>query len=152
MIFAIDKKFVEVALNESRCLGVESFQIPKDSSDYKDWIHATRCPVDDLPSKSLYVQTILKRNHKDHQIGRRLLPGSIPTFLPHKKDNKPHLSSEKRALAQRKEEGIYFFNKVISKVSSLKLQTLRLLLYWKKKNPVIAFFQGFCLNFENFET
>ena len=115
---------------------MESFQIPKDTSVYKDWIHATRCPVDDLPSKSLYVQTVLKRialiptgSHKDHQIGRRLLPGSIPTLLPHKKDNKPHLSSEKRALAQRKEEGMYCFNKVISKVSSLKLQTLRLLLY-----------------------
>ena len=87
--------------------------------------------------------------NKDHQIGRRLLPGSIPTLLPHKKDNKPHLSSEKRALAQRKEEGIYCFNKVISKVSSLKLQTLRLLLYWKKKSRH-SFFSRILSKFQKF--
>ena len=31
------------------------------------------------------------------------------------------------------------------------LQALRLLLYWKKIS-VIGFFQGFCINFKNFET
>ena len=48
------------------------------------------------------------------KISRRLLPGSIPTLLPHETDNKPCLSSEKRALAQRKEEVIYCFNKVVT--------------------------------------
>ena len=27
------------------------FQLPKDTSVYKDWSHATGCPVDNLPSK-----------------------------------------------------------------------------------------------------
>ena len=66
---------------------------------------------------------------KDRQINRRLLTGSISTLLSHKKDNKPCLSSEKRALAQRKKKVIYCFNKTTPKVSSAKLQALRLLLY-----------------------
>ena len=52
--------------------------------------------------------------YNDCKISRRLLLGSIPTLLPHKTDNKPRLSSEKRAWAQRKEEVIYCFNKVIA--------------------------------------
>ena len=52
--------------------------------------------------------------YNDCKISRRLFPGSIPTLLPHKTDNKVRLSSEKRALAQRKEEVIYCFNKVVT--------------------------------------
>ena len=72
------------------------------------------------------------------------LPGSIPILLPHKKDNKPRLSSEKRALAQRKEEVIYCFNKVVTGPQSTALL---------KKDPRHRFFfQGFCINFQNFAT
>ena len=72
------------------------------------------------------------------------LPESIPTLLPHKKDNKPRLSSEKRALAQRKEEVIYCFNKVVTGPQATALL--------KKRSPSQVFFQGFCINFQNFET
>ena len=71
------------------------------------------------------------------------LPGSIPTLLPHKKDNKPRLSSEKRALAQRKEEAIYCFNKVITGPQAAALL---------KKDIRHRFFQGFCINSQTFET
>ena len=111
--------------------------------------------------KSSYVQIILKRfdrsrklqnegYYKDRQISRRLLPGSIPTLLPHKKDNRPRLSSEKRVLAQRKEEVIYCFNKVVPQSifsENAGPQTTALL---KKRTPSM-FFQRSCLNFQNFD-
>ena len=111
--------------------------------------------------KSSYVQIILKRfdrswklqnegYYKDCQISRRLLPGSIPTLLPHKKDNRPCLSSEKRVLAQRKEEVIYCFNKVVPQSifsENAGPQTTALL---KKRTPSM-FFQRSCLNFQNFD-
>ena len=111
--------------------------------------------------KSSYVQIILKRfdrswklqnegYYKDRQISRRLLPGSIPTLLPHKKDNRPRLSSEKRVLAQRKEEVIYCFNKVVLQSifsENAGPQTTALL---KKRTPSM-FFQRSCLNFQNFD-
>ena len=100
--------------------------------------------------KSSYVQIILKRfdrswklqnegYYKDCQISRRLLPGSIPTLLPHKKDNRPCLSSEKRVLAQRKEEVIYCFNKVVPQSifsENAGPQTAALL---KKRTPSMFF-------------
>ena len=61
-----------------------------------------------------------------------------------KKDNKPRLFSEKRALAQRKEEVIYYFNKVAAGPQANALL--------KKRSPSKVFFQGFCINFQNFET
>ena len=103
------------------------FRLTKDTSIHKDWIHATGCPVDNLPSKILIYSDHFEEKcfdpswklqnelyYKDPQISRRLLLGPIPTLLPHKTDNKPCLSSEKRALAQRKEEVIYCFNKVVT--------------------------------------
>ena len=106
---------------------VPYFQLPKDTSVHKDWIHATGRPIDNLPSKILICSDHFEEKcfdpswklqnelyYKDRQISRWLLAGSIPTLLPHKKDNKPRLSSEKRALAQRKEEVIYCFNKVVT--------------------------------------
>ena len=111
--------------------------------------------------KSSYVQIILKRfdrswklqnegYYKDCQISRRLLPGSIPTLLPHKKDNRPCLSSEKRVLAQRKEEVIYCFDKGVPQSifsENAGPQTTALL---KKRAPSM-FFQRSCLNFQNFD-
>ena len=106
---------------------VSYFRLPKDTSVHKDWIHATGRPIDNFSSKILICSDHFEekcsdpswklRNelyYKDCQISRRLLPRSIPTLLPDKKDNKPRLSSEKRALAQRKEEVIYCFNKVVT--------------------------------------
>ena len=106
---------------------VSYFRLPKDTSVHKDWIFATCRPIDNLPSKILICSDDFEEKcfghswkfqnepfYKDRQISRRLLPGSIPTLLPHKKNNKPRLSSEKRALAQRKEEVIYCFNKVVT--------------------------------------
>ena len=106
---------------------VSYFRLPKDTSVHKDWNHATSRPIDNLPSKILICSNDFEEKcfdhswklqnelfYKDRQISRRLLPGSIPTLLPHKKDNKLRLSSEKRALAQRKEEVIYCFNKVVT--------------------------------------
>ena len=103
------------------------FRLPKYTSVDKDWIHATGRQIDNLPSKILICSGHFEEKcfdpswklqnelyYKDLQMSRRLLPGSIPTLLPHKKDNKPRLSSEKRALAQRKEEVIYCFNKVVT--------------------------------------
>ena len=103
------------------------FRLPKNASVHKDWIHATGRPIDNLPSKILICSDHFEEKcfdpswklqnelyYKDRQISRWLLAGSIPTLLPHKKDNKPRLSSEKRALAQRKEEVIYCFNKVVT--------------------------------------
>ena len=103
------------------------FRLPKDTSIHKDWIHATGCPVDNLQSKILIYSDDFEEKffdpswelqnelyHKDRQISRRLLPGSIPTLLPHKTDTKACLSSEKRALEQRKEEVIYYFNKAVT--------------------------------------
>ena len=102
---------------------VSYFQLPKYTSIHKDWIHATGRPIDHLPSKILICSDQFEEKcfdpswklqnelyYKDCQISRRLLPGSIPTLLLHKKGNKPLLSSEKRALAQRKEEVICCFN------------------------------------------
>ena len=71
--------------------------------------------------------------YKDRQISRRLLPGSIPTLLPHKKDNKPRLSSEKTALAERKEE-VICFNKVVTGTQAtalLKKKDLRRRFFFK---------------------
>ena len=106
---------------------VSYFRLPKDTSVHKDWIHATGRPIDNLPSKILICSDHFEEKcfdpswklqnelyYKDPQISRRLLLGPIPTLLPHKTDNKPCLSSEKRALAQRKEEVIYCFNKVVT--------------------------------------
>ena len=103
------------------------FRLPKDTSIHKDWIHATGCPVDNLQSKILIYSDDFEEKffdpswelqnelyYKDRQISRRLLPGSIPTLLPHKTDTKACLSSEKRALEQRKEEVIYYFNKAVT--------------------------------------
>ena len=103
------------------------FQLPKDTSVHKDWTHATSHSIDNLPFKILICSDHFDEKCfdpswkfqnelycKDNQISRRLLPGSIPTILPHKKDNKPCLSSEKRALAHRKEEVIYYFNKLFT--------------------------------------
>ena len=102
---------------------VSYFRLLKDTSVHKDWIYVTGRPVDNLPSKILICSEYFEEkcfdpswnlqnelHYKDRQISRWLLAGSIPTLLPHKKDNKPRLSSEKRALAQRKEEVIYCFN------------------------------------------
>ena len=106
---------------------VSYFRLPKDTSVHKDWIHVTGRRIDNLPSKILICSEYFEEKcfdpswklqnelyYKDRQISRWLLAGSIPTLLPHKKDNKPRLSSEKRALAQRKEEVIYCFNKVVT--------------------------------------
>ena len=107
---------------------VSHFRLPEDTSVLKDWIHATGRPIDNFPSKILICSNHPEEKcfdpswklqnelyYKDRQISRRLLPGSIPTLLPYKKDNKPRrLSSEKRAQAQRKEEVIYCFNKVVT--------------------------------------
>ena len=103
------------------------FRLPKDTSIHKDWIHAAGCPVDNLQSKILIYSDDFEEKcfdpswelqnelyYKDRQISRRLLPGSIPTLLPHKTDTKACLSSEKRALEQRKEEVIYYFNKAVT--------------------------------------
>ena len=100
---------------------VPYFQLPKDASVHKDWIHATGRPIDNLPSKTLissdhfeekYFDTSWKLQnelyYKDRHISRRLLPGSIPTLLPHK-------------LAQRKEKVIYCFNKVVTGLQATAL-------------------------------
>ena len=143
MIFPIDNKFVEVAQSivMSWCAvincnnttkhnrKVSYFRLPKDTSVHKDWIHATGCPIDHLPSKIFICSDHFEEKcfdpswklqnelyYKHCQISRRFPPRSIPTLLPHKKDNKPRVSSEKRALAQRKEEVKYCFNKVVSLV------------------------------------
>ena len=124
---------------------VSYFRLPKDTSVHKDWIHATCRQVDTLPSKIFICSDHFEEKcfdpswklqnelyYKDRQIPRRLLPGSIPTLLPHKKDNKRHLSSEKKALTQRKKEVMYYFNHpqdIFSKYSiSYMVQALRLLL------------------------
>ena len=125
---------------------VSYFRLPKDTSVHKDWIHATGCPADNLPSKIFACPDHFEEKcfdpswklqnelyYKDHKISWRLLVWSLPTLLSHKKYNKPCLFPEKRALAQKKEKVIYCFNKVVTKVSSVKLQALRLLLYWKKE-------------------
>ena len=132
------------------------FRLPKDTSVHKDWIHATGRPIDNLPSKILifldhfeekYFDPSWKLQHqlyyKDRQISRRLLPRSIPTLLPHKKDNKPRLSSEKTALAQRKDE-VLCFNKVVTGTKATSLL--------KKKISVVGFFSRIFINFQNFET
>ena len=103
------------------------FRLPKCTSVDKDWIHATGRQIDNLPSKILICSGHFEEKcfdpswklqnelyYKDLQMSRRLLPGSIPTLLPHKKDNKPRLFSERRASPQRKEEVIYCFNKVVT--------------------------------------
>ena len=41
---------------------VSYFQLPKDTSVHKDWIHATDGPVDNLPSKIFIFSDILKRS------------------------------------------------------------------------------------------
>ena len=102
---------------------VSYFRLPKDTSVHKDWIQATCRQVDNLPSKIFICSDHFEEKcfdpswklqnelyYKDRQISRRLLPGSIPTLLPQKKDNKPHLSSEERGLTQRKKEVIHYFN------------------------------------------
>ena len=135
---------------------VSYFWLPKDTSVHEDWIHAIGHPVDNLPSKIFICSDHFEEKcfdpswklqnelyYKDCQISRRLLPGSIPTLLPYKKDNKPCLSSEKRALGQRKEEVIYCFDEVVLRVSLVKLQALRLLLYWKKELLDRFFFKDF---------
>ena len=38
---------------------VSYFRLPKDTSVYKDWIHATGHPVDNLPSKTENLQKCL---------------------------------------------------------------------------------------------
>ena len=38
---------------------VSYFRLPKDTSVHKDWIHATGCPVDNLPSKIENLRTSL---------------------------------------------------------------------------------------------
>ena len=65
-------KFVEVALNQSsmswcaviNCNNktknkreVSYFRLSKNTSVHKDWIYATGCPVDNLPSKIKNVRT-----------------------------------------------------------------------------------------------
>ena len=77
--------------------GVSYFRLPPNTSVHKYYIHFTGSQVDDLPSKNLYIQKIFKKYLdpswklqnkqycKDHQIGRRLLPRSVPTLLTHKK-------------------------------------------------------------------
>ena len=132
-IFPIENKF----LNQSPCLGMQSqIAITKQKiiekcliSDYpkiQTFIHAKGRPIDHLPSKILicsdhFEETCFDPSWKlqnelyckDRQVSRRLPPGSIPTLMTHKKDIKPRLSSEKRALAQ-KEEVIFCFNKVVT--------------------------------------
>ena len=122
------------------------FRLPKDTSIHKDWIHAIGRPIDNLPSKILIFLDHFEEKYfdpswkiqnqlyyKDRQISRRLLPRSIPTLLPHKKDNKPRLSSEKTALAQRKEE-VICFNKVVTGTQAtalLKKKDLRRRFFFK---------------------
>ena len=73
---------------------VSYFQLTKDTSIHKDWIHATGCPVDNLPSKILIYSDHFEDKcfdpnwklqnelyYKDPQISRRLLLGPIPTLL-----------------------------------------------------------------------
>ena len=138
---------------------VSYFRLPKVTSVHKDWIHVTgrHVTIDNLPSKILICSEHFEEKcfdpswklqnelyYKDCQISRWLLAGSIPTLLHHKKDNKPRLSSVKRALAQRKEEVIYCFNKVVTGPQGTALL---------KKDPRHRFFfQGFCINFQNFAT
>ena len=68
--------------------------LPKDTKVHKDWIYAVSCQVDNLPSKificldhfeeKCFNPTWKLQNElhcKDRQISRRLLPGSISTFL-----------------------------------------------------------------------
>ena len=89
------------------------FQLSKDTSVRKDWIHAIGCQVDNLPSKSSYVQTILKkialipgRNFKMNCIiktakwveGFSLDQYQLDYLL---RNNKPRTSSEKRAMTLR---------------------------------------------------
>ena len=68
--------------------------------------------------KETYFDPSWKRQnelyYKGRQISKRLLPGLTPTLLLYKKDNKHRLPSEKRALAQRKEEVIFCFNKAVT--------------------------------------
>ena len=68
--------------------------LPKDTKVHKDWIYAIGSQVDNLPSKifipldhfeeKCFNPTWKLQNelhYKDRQISRRLLPGSISTFL-----------------------------------------------------------------------
>ena len=94
-------------------------QLPKDTG-----VHATAHQVDILSSKTFTSSDFFEEKcfdstwkvqnklyNKDRLISRRLLLRSIPTLLPHTKLNTPRLFSEKRVLAQRKEEVIHCFTK-----------------------------------------
>ena len=132
---------------------VSYFRLPKDTSVHKDWIHGTGFPIDSLPSKIFTCSDHFEEKCFDPSWNCTIKTvKSVEGFYRDqyqlyylmKRDNKPHLSSEKRTLAQRKEEVIYCFNKVV-------VQVLRLLHYWKKISA-IGFFQGFCINLQNFES
>ena len=74
---------------------VSYFWLSKGASAHKDWIHDTGCQVNNLPTKVFISSDHFEENcfdhswklyYKDHQKSRRLLPGSIPTLLLHKRD------------------------------------------------------------------
>ena len=101
------------------------------------WIHATSCPIDNLPSKILICSDHFEEKcfdpswklqnelyYKDRQISRRLIPGSIPTPFSQKKIiNLVYL--QRREYWDKGKKRYYI---VLIKL----LQVLRLLLYWKK--------------------
>ena len=90
-------------------------RLPKDTNAHKDWILITGRPVDNFPSKIFLCSDHFEEKYfdpswklqneiyyKDHQINRRFSLGSTPILLLHKKDEKPRLSSENRALTEKR--------------------------------------------------
>ena len=51
--------------NNNRSKEVSYFQLPKDTSIHKDWIHGTGSSVDNLPSKIENIQTFLNSYSKE---------------------------------------------------------------------------------------